>query len=315
LLDPIDDDSGPGDTTGGPDEDVDLEDLLREFGPAVDNEPIRPEPLPPAGGGSGASLNGATGRSRAVRRPPTVEERRQAASLASRVQSLQQQPATSIVRRSKPGGHVDLGQAMRYQAQAEMNLRRTARPWERRRQDPAPMPLVKVAFVQDVSGSMSSGDAAAGSFIWLVRQALKPLSPEVTHVAFGTEARLIESDDHVDDDVVVFDSVENTAAYRRAISTAIDATGLDQPAEYKSVIVVCDGKLPASVAGDARRASAALAQAEVIEIWAHEHAVSFGPPDHRVAIGRDPAEAARRVVELLEQRAPDLSPPASPVLR
>jgi len=148
--------------------------------------------------------------------------------------------------------------------QVQAGERPTIEPWEIGEVvaiNPVPFHL---SVIQDVSASMTARDAKAAQLVWALRQGLSVLKgASLTHVAFGTTARVVEPTPRIEK----FKSAENTAVFPHAVRLAAEHRAHQRGVEASATVIVSDGDFPTGARAAATRACAELTHAEGRIFW------------------------------------------------
>lgn len=184
-------------------------------------------------------------------RVATVAEQDAASAAAERLDRASDRGMDeTIVAHEVPPGRLDLGQAMQADAQTQLGLPRTARPWRRRTRRMLRAPALRVGIAVDHSPSMYEALDAATTAAWIVEAATgaaRQARSDVAVATFDTDAHLLTpaSATHVP---VLQTAAPGAANHSAALPQAVDLLRgrleLDEhPDDSRLVVVISDSVL------------------------------------------------------------------------
>lgn len=210
--------------------------------------------------------------------------------------------ARSRVRRPVPPGRLDRREAARRDAQRDLGLRVTARPWSAVRRRIVDRPPLTVGIAVDVSGSMDAWARPASVLAWALARAVRGRSGTVAAVAFAGHAQVLIPADTAPENVPVASCGGGSTGLPAALEALDGELGLSDACGARALVVVTDGDLP-----NADRAAAlagSLAARGVTVLWAIGGERSVGAPAGAAEVrldtpGTAPALLGRAVAGVL----------------
>lgn len=230
-----------------------------------------------------------------TRRPPSAEERRAAARLATRLQQARtrtREPATTAS--PIPPGRLRTRQAITAQAQRDAGMIPTATPWQRRAELPPPKPVLRLAVLVDASGSMRRYAEAMSQAGWILAHAARAGHAATCTIAFAGAVTLLAAPGQRPTHVLQIHPSGGTRTFIDAVKLADQLLGLRHQRTLRMLAVVSDGSL-AEVA-PAQKLITTLHRSRCAVLWLRP----ARPPGHTfnhttTSTVDDPVEAVERI--------------------
>lgn len=178
-------------------------------------------------------------------RPPTAAELAGARRLSRELRDAAYREAVPIpVASATPGGRLKVRQALTADAQRDLGLPPTARPWRIIQRRRPPEPELRVGICCDVSASMDAYFEPLASAAWMLAWGCRWSNGISATATFGTTARLVAGPGVARRQVQTFEPEDHTQDLDEAIHRLDAALGLDQDAgAARLLILVTDGEI------------------------------------------------------------------------
>lgn len=260
-------------------------------------EPPTPPTLAPGSPGHGPA---ATWTGRAPREAEFQAARRLAAALS---RARTREPIMVREDMAAPPGRLRTRAAMAAAAQRATGSVPTALPWQRTTRRPAPAPLLKIAVLVDVSGSMHAFAEPLSSAAWILGQAAHKAGAETTTIAVGARATVVIPPGRRPTAVPKLQANAGTECFDVAVAVADKLLDLRTPGAARLLVVVSDGLFYDNGFDNAQRTIDRIVAAGCSVLWlapAEQHTHTYtgvttievgNPADAITLIGRAATKA------------------------
>lgn len=176
--------------------------------------------------------------------------------------------AARQLRSALPPGRLSGKAAVQGQALRTMNLPDTSEPFRRKERRRVAVPPLKVAIVQDVSGSQGAAAAAAVSGAWALSKAAEGIDDaQVAMVTFSTTVTAVTGPRDKMPKVPVLSTPGSSHLLHQALQAVEGELGLMRPGAARLVVILTDGAHEKPQLDVRQSALRRLAQAGVHVLW------------------------------------------------
>jgi hypothetical protein len=172
------------------------------------------------------------------------------------------------VRSDRPGGRLIAREARHAQAQADLGLAVTAQPFLRREREATVSPPLRVAIIQDVSGSQSAAAAAAAEGAWCLARAVWDIPrAQVAMLAFGNDVTAVVSPGQRLARVPQVSAESGSHHLNEALAAAEGRLMLLRRTDARLVVIITDGVFETTQLKVRDSSLARLAETGVRVLW------------------------------------------------
>ncbi|MET8147865.1 VWA domain-containing protein [Actinoplanes sp. NPDC049668] len=231
------------------------------------------------------------------RTDPTAEQQAAARRLAERLQQARTHNPENVRRGAVlPPGRLRTRHAIAADAQAAAGQTPTAQPWQHRAQQPPPKPILHLAVLVDLSGSMSSYAAELSSAAWIFAHAARRGEAVTTTIGFASSTTLLVPPHSRPRQVLHMQIGGGTHTFCDAVKLADQLLDLRQGCTLRLCAVVSDGALADKPA--AQKLITTLHKSGCAVLWLHPDGHAWHTfSDTTTITVADPVDAATRIAD------------------